>query len=150
MSRLPVVALLAAAGRGTRLGGPIPKAFVTLRGRSLVERSLRAMLTSEVVDEVIEVTDAASVAAMHLLEEQLGRRCGGSSGTNLVACLELAARMRAAGEHGSIVSLLCDPGERYDQTLYDPAWLAENGIDPAPAQAALRATLATGEWHPPA
>lgn len=53
MSRLPVVALLAAAGRGTRLGGPIPKAFVTLRGRSLVERSLRAMITSEVVDEVI-------------------------------------------------------------------------------------------------
>ncbi len=51
--RLPVVALLAAAGRGTRLGGPIPKAFVTLRGRSLVERSLRAMLTSEVVDEII-------------------------------------------------------------------------------------------------
>lgn len=48
-----MVALLAAAGRGTRLGGPIPKAFVTLRGRSLVERSLRAMLTSEVVDEVI-------------------------------------------------------------------------------------------------
>ncbi len=51
--RLPVVALLAAAGRGTRLGGPIPKAFVSLRGRSLVERSLQAMLTSEVVDEVI-------------------------------------------------------------------------------------------------
>lgn len=48
-----MVALLAAAGRGTRLGGPIPKAFVTLRGRSLVERSLQAMLTSEVVDEVI-------------------------------------------------------------------------------------------------
>ncbi|KIQ97582.1 Cysteine synthase B [Lysobacter sp. A03] len=102
----------------------------------------------EVVDEVIEVADAASVAAMHLLEEQLGRRYGGSSGTNLVACLELAARMRAAGEHGSIVSLLCDPGERYDQTLYDPAWLAENGIDPAPAEAALRATLSSGEWHP--
>ncbi|GAB3594293.1 2-C-methyl-D-erythritol 4-phosphate cytidylyltransferase [Corynebacterium faecale] len=53
MVRLPVVALLAAAGRGTRLGGPVPKAFVTLRGRSLLERSLRAMLTSEVVDEII-------------------------------------------------------------------------------------------------
>lgn len=48
-----MVALLAAAGRGTRLGGPIPKAFVTLRGSSLVERSLRAMLTSQVVDEII-------------------------------------------------------------------------------------------------
>lgn len=50
---MPVIALLAAAGRGTRLGGPIPKAFVTLRERSLVERSLQAMLTSQSVDEII-------------------------------------------------------------------------------------------------
>ena len=103
----------------------------------------------EVVDEVVEVADAASIAAMQMLEEHLGRRYGGSSGTNLVACLQLASRMRAAGECGSIVSLLCDPGERYDGTLYDPAWLAGNGIDPMPAEAALRATVATGEWHPP-
>ena len=102
----------------------------------------------EVVDEVIEVPDSASVAAMRLLEEQLGRRYGGSSGTNLVACLQLAARMREAGQRGSIVSLLCDPGERYDRTLYDPQWLARSGIDPVPAEAALRATLASGEWHP--
>lgn len=52
-TKLPVIALLAAAGRGTRLGGPIPKAFVTLRNRTLVERSLQAMLTSESVDEII-------------------------------------------------------------------------------------------------
>ena len=102
----------------------------------------------EVVDEVIEVPDSASVAAMRLLEEQLGRRYGGSSGTNLVACLQLASRMREAGQRGSIVSLLCDPGERYDRTLYDPQWLARSGIDPVPAEAALRATLASGEWHP--
>ena len=102
----------------------------------------------EVVDEVIEVPDSASVAAMRLLEEQLGRRYGGSSGTNLVACLQLASRMREAGQTGSIVSLLCDPGERYDRTLYDPQWLARSGIDPVPAEAALRATLASGEWHP--
>lgn len=52
-TRIPVIALLAAAGRGTRLGGPIPKAFVTLRERTLLERSLQAMLTSESVDEII-------------------------------------------------------------------------------------------------
>ncbi len=104
----------------------------------------------EVVDDVIEVADDASIAAMGILEEHLGRRYGGSSGTNLVACLQLATRMRAAGECGSIVSLLCDPGERYDQTLYDPAWLTRNGLDAAPALAALRRTLATGDWHPAA
>ncbi|KQB83162.1 2-C-methyl-D-erythritol 4-phosphate cytidylyltransferase [Corynebacterium oculi] len=48
-----VTALIAAAGKGTRLGAAIPKAFVTLRRRSLVERSTTAMITSGVVDEII-------------------------------------------------------------------------------------------------
>ena len=48
-----------------------------------------------------------------MLEELFGHRYGGSSGTNLVACLRLAAAMRARGERGSIVGLLCDRGERY-------------------------------------
>lgn len=48
-----VVALIAAAGRGTRLGAAVPKAFVRLRERTLVERSVTAMITSGVVDEVI-------------------------------------------------------------------------------------------------
>jgi cysteine synthase len=103
----------------------------------------------EIVDEVVEVADVASIAAMAVLEQHLGRRYGGSSGTNLVGCLQLATRMRERGERGSIVSLLCDPGERYDGTLYDPRWLRRNGLDPAPATAALRATVASGEWHPP-
>ncbi|MDH5822244.1 PLP-dependent cysteine synthase family protein [Luteimonas sp. RD2P54] len=103
----------------------------------------------EIVDEVVEVDDAASIAAMAVLEQHLGRRYGGSSGTNLAACLELATRMRERDERGSIVSLLCDPGERYDGTLSDPDWLRRNGLDPAPAAAALRATIASGRWHPP-
>ena len=48
-----VIGLVAAAGKGSRLGAQIPKAFVTLRERSLVERSVTAMINSAVVDEVI-------------------------------------------------------------------------------------------------
>lgn len=104
----------------------------------------------EIVDEVIEVADVESIAAMQVLERHLGRRYGGSSGTNLVACLRLATRMRARGQRGSIVSLLCDPGERYDATLSDPDWLRRNGLEPAAAADALRATIASGRWHPSA
>ena len=59
-----VVALIAAAGQGTRLGAAVPKAFVRLRGRTLVERSVAAMLTSAVVDEVVVLvsTDMESYA----------------------------------------------------------------------------------------
>ena len=98
----------------------------------------------DVVDRVVEVPDDASIAAAWLLEELLGRRYGGSSGTNFVACLQLAASMRARGERGSIVSLLCDRGERYAQTLFDREWLAARHIDIAPWDVVLRASLASG------
>ncbi len=48
-----VIALIAAAGQGTRLGAEVPKAYVELRGHTLLERSVRALLASGVVDEVI-------------------------------------------------------------------------------------------------
>jgi cysteine synthase len=98
----------------------------------------------EVVDDVVEVDDTDSIAGAWLLESLFGRRYGGSSGTNFVACLRLAAAMQARGERGSIVSLLCDRGERYDRTLFDRDWLHERGIDPSHARARLQACLHSG------
>lgn len=83
----------------------------------------------DVVDAVEEVDDADSVAACWWLEQALGRRYGGSSGTNFIACLRLAATMRERGESGAIVSLLCDRGERYADSLFDHDWLGRRGID---------------------
>jgi cysteine synthase A len=80
----------------------------------------------DVVDRVIEVDDGASCAAAHALEHILGQRYGGSSGTNLMACLQLAAELCARGERGSIVTLLCDRGERYTDTLYHTGWLTQH------------------------
>ena len=48
-----VIALIAAAGQGSRLGAQLPKAYVALRGKTLLERSIQAMMTSEIVDEII-------------------------------------------------------------------------------------------------
>ena len=68
-------------------------------------------------------------------------RVGGSTGTNLWACAKLAGEMAAAGETGSIVTLLCDGGERYAATYYDDAWLAAKGLDWQPAAARIAAFL---------
>lgn len=66
-----VVALVAAAGKGTRLGASVPKAFVRLRERSLVERSVRAMIHSAVVDEIIVlVSPEMADFAAELLEQR--------------------------------------------------------------------------------
>jgi cysteine synthase A len=50
--------------------------------------------------------------------------------------------MAAASETGSIVTLLCDGGERYGCTYYDDAWMAERRIDWRPAATAMAAFLA--------
>jgi cysteine synthase A len=108
---------------------------------------VEASFLFDVVDHVIEVPDAASIAAAWLLGDLLGRRYGGSSGTNLVACLQLAAAMRARRQRGSIVTLLCDRGERYAETLFDPTWLTTHGIRQASWDVALRQCLADAQWH---
>ena len=106
-------------------------------GRPLVEPGF----VFEVVDAVEEVDDIESIAAAWLLEDLFGRRYGGSSGTNLVACLRLAGQMRQRGERGSIVSLLCDRGERYQHTLFTPVGLRARGLVPAPVRERLAASL---------
>ena len=75
------------------------------------------------------------------------RPVGGSTGTNFLALCRLAAEMRRAGETGSLVTLICDSGERYRQTYYAPDWLAAQGLDPAPCEAELSSFLQTA--HPP-
>jgi cysteine synthase A len=114
-------------------------------GRARVEPSF----LFDVVDHVVEVDDAASCAGAWLLEEVTGRRFGGSSGTNLVASLQLACAMQAAGRRGSIVTLLCDRGERYADTVFDRAWLARHGLRIHGWIEALRDALQTGRFTPP-
>jgi 2-C-methyl-D-erythritol 4-phosphate cytidylyltransferase len=48
-----VVALVPAAGRGLRMGGSVPKQFLSLGGQPIVLHTLRLLHTSSVIDEVI-------------------------------------------------------------------------------------------------
>ena len=98
-----------------------------------------------VVDRMMKIPDAATIAAMNVLSRRLRRPVGGSTGTNFLALCRLAAEMRDQGETGSLVTLICDSGERYLQTYYEPQWLAARGLDPAPYEAELSAFLETGK-----
>jgi len=97
-----------------------------------------------VIDCMLRVPDAASIAAAHVLSERLFRRVGGSTGTNFIALLWIAARMLREGRQGSLVTLICDSGDRYASTYYDPAWLAAQGIDIVPFRARIERFLDTG------
>jgi len=107
-------------------------------GRPRVERSF--IPTS--VDAMVKVPDALSLAAMRHVSATLGRRVGGSTGTNFVGVLHVARLMRDAGRSGSIVTILCDAGERYAHSYYNPDWYAQQGIDVVNADAAIAAAVA--------
>ncbi len=89
--------------------------------------------------------DAASFAAIRVLERLLGRAVGPSTGTNFVACARLLAELKQRGRPGAVVTLICDGGERYRDTAYDDAWLSSEGLEIAPHEAALEQFVATGE-----
>jgi cysteine synthase len=112
-------------------------------GRPRVEPSFNR----HVIDRSIRVEDAMSFAAARFLESVLGRRVGPSTGTALIACAELMAEMKRAGQSGSLVTLICDGGERYSETCYDDGWLAVNGIDCASGIRTLERFWITGEWR---
>ena len=114
-------------------------------GRPRVELSFMPA----VIDRMIQVPDAASIAAMRFVRAVTGRTVGASTGTNTWGALSIAAEMRASGERGSIVTLICDHGERYADTYYDDTWVREQGLDLAPYTQTLEGCLATGEWREP-
>jgi cysteine synthase A len=112
-------------------------------GRPRVEPSF----VPGVIDHMIRVPDAASIAAGHVLSERLFRRIGGSTGTNFFGLCWIAANMIQEGRRGSIVTLICDSGHRYADTFYDRQWLATNKIDIDPYRRMLDRFLDTGVFE---
>ncbi|SKB75455.1 cysteine synthase A [Dyadobacter psychrophilus] len=109
-------------------------------GRPRVEPSF----IPTVVDHMVRVPDAASFAAMKTLSKLLNRRVGGSTGTNFWGVLQLAQDMKEQNMQGSIVTLICDSGERYQDTYYNDAWLAKNGFLNAVQEESRRLAAVTG------
>jgi cysteine synthase A len=111
-------------------------------GRPRVEPSF----VPTVVERMVTVPDAASIAAVQLLRAMTGRQAGPSTGTNLWGALQLACELVSSGQQGSIVTLLCDGGERYADTYYSDAWLVAAGLNPRPYSAFLQRVTRRGEW----
>jgi len=107
-------------------------------GRPRVEASFIRTL----VDRMIEVPNVDSVAAMRALSGLLGRKVGPSTGTNFIGMLALAKEMRSAGESGSILSLLCDAGERYLPNYHSADWVSSNLGDCMDAERRVQSAIA--------
>lgn len=111
-------------------------------GRPRVEPSF----VPSVVDRMIGVPDAASVAATRFCADRFGLPAGPSTGTNLYAAIRLCCEMHEQGLRGSVLTLMCDRSERYDASFNDDDWLAQQGFDVAPYLVVLQQAWDTLAW----
>jgi cystathionine beta-synthase len=77
------------------------------------------------IDEVINITDGDSFEMSRQLGRVEGIFCGGSSGTNLAAALQVA---RDLDEDAVVVFIVCDTGEHYLSKHHSDEWLKEKRL----------------------
>lgn len=89
-----------------------------------------AVLDTSVYDEVVRVTDADAIATARRAAREEGMLLGISSGANIWAALQVAARPESKGK--LIVTIGCDTGERY---LSNPVYAEQEATIVEPALA---------------
>jgi cysteine synthase len=101
-------------------------------GSSITEGIGQGRITGNVaqakVDEPFQIPDEEALPIVFDLLKHEGLCLGGSSGINIAGAIRLA---RELGPGHTIVTILCDGGQRYQSKLFNPAFLAEKGL-PAP------------------
>lgn len=81
---------------------------------------------------------------VYYLVRRLGRRIGGPSGTSLIGTLVAAQQIVTTGEKGSLMMILCDGGERYVTTYYNPVRLVRQGYMLGPPVETLATCVGRG------
>src|SRR5437016_5802981 len=77
------------------------------------------------VDEVINISDRDSFETARQLGRVEGIFCGGSSGTNCAAALQVA---RELDESAVVVFIVCDTGEHYLSKFHSDEWMKEKHL----------------------
>ncbi len=80
---------------------------------------------AEYVDEVVNVSDRDSFELSRQLGRLEGIFCGGSTGTNLAAALNVA---RGLDESGLVVFIVCDTGKHYLSKHHSDEWMKEKRL----------------------
>ncbi|MFO0687342.1 MAG: 2-C-methyl-D-erythritol 4-phosphate cytidylyltransferase [Myxococcota bacterium] len=129
--RPAVAALVLAAGRGERLGRGVPKAFVALAGRTLVERSIRALAASKRLARIVPVVAERDRAAFETI----------AAGLADVPCLASAVAGGAERQDSMRAGLASLPPEIGWVAVHDAARCL---VDPHDVERVIEAAQATG------
>jgi cysteine synthase A len=101
-------------------------------GSSITEGIGQGRITDNVaqatVDLPYQIPDEEALPIIFDLLKEEGLCLGGSSGINVAGAIRLAQEL---GPGHTIVTILCDRGQRYQSKLFNPEFLKEKGL-PAP------------------
>jgi cysteine synthase A len=90
---------------------------------------ITANLEGLTIDMPFRISDEEMLLAIYDLVEHEGLVMGGSTGVNVAGAIRMAKEM---GPGHTIVTVLCDHGQRYQSKIYNPLFLKERGL-PTPA-----------------
>ena len=77
------------------------------------------------MDRAYQIPDSEALPYIFDLLEHEGLCLGGSSGINVAGAVRLA---RDLGPGNTIVTILCDYGNRYQSKLFSPQYLSAKGL----------------------
>jgi cysteine synthase A len=90
---------------------------------------ITANLEGLAIDRAYRISDEEMLLAIYDLVQHEGLVMGGSTGINVAGAIRMAKDL---GPGHTIVTVLCDHGQRYQSKLYNPGFLRERGLPTPP------------------
>ena len=114
---------------GSALFNWYTKGELKAEGNSITEGIGQGRITANLkdapIDMALRITDEEALPVLFDLIEHEGLVLGGSTAINVVGAMKLA---RELGPGKTIVTILCDGGQRYQSKLFNPAFLRERNL----------------------
>ena len=127
----PDIRCVVADPMGSGLYSYIKTGEINPEGNSVTEGIGNSRITANMegvpIDDAIQVDDPEALRVIYQLLKKDGLFMGGSVGINVGAAVALAKEL---GPGHTIVTVLCDSGQRYQSRLYNREWLASKGLLP--------------------
>ena len=127
------IRIAAADPLGAAIYSWIKSGKLEMQGSSITEGIGQGRVTGNLdgapIDDAYQVPDEEALPIIFDLLQHEGLCMGGSTGINVAGAIRLARDM---GPGHTIVTILCDYGNRYQSKLFNPAFLREKGLPTPP------------------
>jgi cysteine synthase A len=129
----PKVKIAAADPLGAAVYSWVKTGKLESHGSSITEGIGQGRVTANLkdapIDDAYEISDSEALPVIFDLLEHEGLCLGGSSGINVAGAMRMAQDM---GPGHTIVTMLCDYGNRYQSKLFNPEFLKGKGLPVPP------------------